>query len=78
MSADGGAGAKVLGMLSLAKSLQGKWDVLRTVQIDKRNETEAVGWGRAVMDFIHPSKNFGLGAIEWNTFESVRDMLRSM
>lgn len=31
-----------------------------------------------MLDFIHPAKNFGLGAIEWDTFKSGNDMLRSM
>lgn len=46
--------------------------------LDKRNETEAVGWDQAVMDLIHPAKNFGLRAIEWDTFKSGNDMLRSV
>lgn len=28
------------------------------------------------MDFIHPAKNFGLGAIGWDTFKFRNDMFR--
>lgn len=30
------------------------------------------------MDLMHPAKNFGLRAIEWDTFKSGNDMLRSV
>lgn len=42
----------------------------------KKKEAEEFGWGQAMMDFTHPTKNFGLRAIGWDTFKLRNDTLR--
>lgn len=44
----------------------------------KKNAAELFGRGQAVMDFTRSVKNFGLRAVEQDTFKPRNDMLRLM